>query len=757
VNTQITRMLSSPLFAPSGATRPFFNPFAISASVRCGFLAGLAFASFVSQASSQDAEVIPPEAIVVKYSFDDGNATDTSGGGNDGTVVDAATSEGKVGGALEFDGSDDTYVEVPDLGEHEDVTVAAWIKMTGSVGTWRAIYNVNGWSPGWVHHQLYPDDRMGFSINGNPGSGNQFSASTYDDTMLDEWHHSAVVYSSAAGVIRFYLDGELEKESDWPGGSAVLTPARIGGWDGGGRGFEGSIDEFTILNVAADDDQVRSLAGVSAPRALAEFSFEDGTATDTSGNEKNATLVGAKTVTGEDFAGTALEFDGSDGQYLEVPDLGSADEVTIAMWFKSTGRVGEWRALYNADGWSEGWVHHQIPPNNKISFALNGNDGDQSGTTDFDASQLGIWHHSAVVYSALEQKIRFYLNGQLESEVDWGGNTTVLGPARIGSWDGGGRGFEGLIDDVVIWRTAASARQVASIMGDDRKPRPEGIVIAAYSFDDGTASDASGSGNDALVVEASTADGKFGQALEFDGSDQVYVETPDLGEHEELTIAAWFKMSGRTEDWRVIYNVNGWSPGWVHHQIRPNNLMGFSLNANAGGGDQSGEMLFDSQELEVWHHSAVVYSAIEQSIQFYVDGELDAEAAWGGNPAILTEGRIGGWDGGGRGFEGLIDEVAFLGYAATADEVKALMENGLFGSDTFQINTLNFVPASNGTASYTEFSWESQPGANYVIETSPALTDWEELTDGFMSQGDETTYRHENPAGLIRYYRVREE
>ena len=119
---------------------------------------------------------------------------------------------------------------------------------------------------------------MGFSINANPGGGNQFGASTYDDVILDEWHHSAVVYSSSDGVIRFYLDGELDRESEWPGSPAVLGTARIGGWDGGGRGFEGSIDEFVILSIAATDDQVRTLAGRyrfrrKPDRSLAPISF----------------------------------------------------------------------------------------------------------------------------------------------------------------------------------------------------------------------------------------------------------------------------------------------------------------------------------------------------------------------------------------------------------------------------------------------------------------------------------------------------
>ena len=544
---------SYPIFSQKG-----FGGILVGAILSLCGLGGL-----IIQSAAQGINEIPPEAYVVKYSFDDGNATDLSPNGDDGVIEGATTGEGKVGGALVFDGSDFNYVTVPDLGVYDQATVTAWIKVSGRVGDWRAIYNVDGWDTGWMHHQLYPDNRMGFSINGNPNEASQFSTSTYDETVLDEWHHSAVVYDTTEGVVRFYLDGELDREVSWLGGAAVLAPARIGNWDGGGRGFQGTIDEFAILNIAATADQVRNLAGVSGPIPLAEYSFDSGAATDESGNGKDATIVGARTATGELFEGLALEFDGSDSQYLEIPDLGTAEEFTIAMWIKPTGRVDDWRTLYSVNGWSEGWVHYQIAPDNGISLSISGNTGGdtQSSTTNFDAGQLDLWYHTAVAYSSLEQKVRFYLDGQLESEADWGGNSGTLGPARIGGWDGGGRGFQGLIDEVTIWKTAANERQVANLMGDARLPRPTGTVIAAYSFDDGTAADSSGNANDGMVFGAVPAAGKFGEALEFDGSDDSFITTPDLGSMTELTVATWFKMTGRTEDWRVLYSVNSWRRG----------------------------------------------------------------------------------------------------------------------------------------------------------------------------------------------------
>ena len=108
-------------------------------------------------------------------------------------------------------------------------------------------------------------------------------------------------------------------------------------------------------------------------------------------------------------------------------------------------------------------------------------------------------------------------------------------------------------------------------------------------------------------------------------------------------------------------------------------------------------------------------------------------------------------------FEGLLDEVIFLGFAATEREIVELMENGLSPTGIFQIREISHTPAIDGAAGFVELTWESRNGASYAIETSPDLREYEELTDGFESQGEETTFKHESPAGPARYYRLREE
>ena len=594
-------------------------------------LAGICLSLFTGSANALD-----PATIHAGWSFDAGTAVDDSGNGHDATMVGVTPVAGKVGGALQFDGSDDSFVETPEMGELEEFTISAWVKVTGRDGAWRAIFNVDGWSQGYLHHQIYPDGRLGFSVHSNSGGNDTFAAEIFDEEVLDTWIHSTVVYSASEATIRFYRNGELDQETDWGGNPVVLDPGRIGGWDSGGRPFEGCIDEVVILNVAASEEVVKELAGggsvfsgpIPEDAYIIRYPFDDGTAVDVSGNGEDGEIVGATAAEGK--MGGGLAFDGSDESYVAVPELGEHDDVTVAAWVRMTGRIGSWRAIYNVDGWSQGYIHHQIYTDGRLGFSIHSNDGgnDSFGAARFDDAALGTWIHSAVVYSGSEGSIKFYRNGVLDQESDWGGNPAVLDPARIGSWDGGGRGFEGEIDEFTLLNIAATEEQIAFLAGTDT-PLPR--EVAMYSFDDGSGKDGGPGGNDAAIIQARTVTGELfeGRALELDGTDGSYLEVPDLGTAKNVTIAAWFKMTGKADEWRALYTVNGWSDGWVHHQISPANKIGFSINGNTGGNDKLGNATLDAAQLNIWHHSAVVYDGEARKIRFYLDGRLDSESDWG--------------------------------------------------------------------------------------------------------------------------------
>ena len=86
--------------------------------------------------------------LVLHYKFDETSGTtaaDSSGNGNTGTLTNMAGTEwtaGKVGGALDFDGSND-YVDLGNgLADNMgDVTFSSWIYREGSTKTFGEIFS----------------------------------------------------------------------------------------------------------------------------------------------------------------------------------------------------------------------------------------------------------------------------------------------------------------------------------------------------------------------------------------------------------------------------------------------------------------------------------------------------------------------------------------------------------------------------------------------------------------------------------------
>ena len=201
------------------------------------------------------------------------------------------------------------------------------------------------------------------------------------------------------------------------------------------------------------------------------------------------------------------------------------------------------------------------------------------------------------------------------------------------------------------------------------------MVAAAWLFE-GNAEDFSGNGFDGDLQGGKFVEGKFGQAIELNGTNEWINIAERIGSFEEITFTHWVLSTGRLNGWRVFFNNNGWKGGDIHYQLHPNNKVEFSINGNTGGNDAFADFAFTTEQLNKWVHVATAYSATEKKIRFYINGELDAERDWGGNPGVLDPGRIGDW-GNSRQWQGLIDEFIIFNAALDVADVQSVMNDGL--------------------------------------------------------------------------------
>jgi len=208
-------------------------------------------------------------------------------------------------------------------------------------------------------------------------------------------------------------------------------------------------------------------------------------------------------------------------------------------------------------------------------------------------------------------------------------------------------------------------------------------IVGAWLFDETggkVAKDSSENGNDGdLVGGAKWVKGKFGNAIELNGKD-AWVTVPEIGPLEDFTLLKWFNSTGRVGMWRCFFNRDGWAPGFVHYQFRPDNKMEMAIHSNnpvRHPGWLNSAFTADKNILNEWFHIAVAYSSNEESVRVYFDGELDAEGKWGPLPGEFGPGRIGSWDGGGREWEGMFDEMILFDVALAEADIQMLMEDGL--------------------------------------------------------------------------------
>lgn len=204
------------------------------------------------------------------------------------------------------------------------------------------------------------------------------------------------------------------------------------------------------------------------------------------------------------------------------------------------------------------------------------------------------------------------------------------------------------------------------------------MIVAAWLFD-GDAKDISANEFNGELQGGKFVDGKIGKAIELNGTNEWVNINKAMGSFEEVTFTYWVKSTGREGQWRVFFNTNGWKAGDIHYQLHPDNKkVEFSINGNPGGNDSFANYVLAGDEMNKWVHIATAYSAKEKKIRFYINGELDIENNWGGNPGVLDPGRIGDW-GGSRQWQGLLDEFAIFNTVLSEGDIKSVMNDGLEG------------------------------------------------------------------------------
>jgi hypothetical protein len=211
-------------------------------------------------------------ALVLAYAFDTGSgttATDASGNGNHGTIVNAAWSaSGHTSNALSFDGAGD-YVSFPTLGIFG--AGASWTMMA-----WVYLNNIDAVNRQVVHPRAEKDvslayrNNVRFGAGFNTGAGAQYAISTTVPAATT-WYHIAAVWNNGANTIGIAVNGTTEATIALGTPQSLTDTNAVGGIISGSPSqyWDGLIDDVRIFNEALSDASITTYMNTPVEAAAA--------------------------------------------------------------------------------------------------------------------------------------------------------------------------------------------------------------------------------------------------------------------------------------------------------------------------------------------------------------------------------------------------------------------------------------------------------------------------------------------------------
>ena len=200
-------------------------------------------------------------SLVGYWKFDEGSGTtaaDSSGNGNDGTLVNGPTwiADGKYGGALKFDGVND-YVYVRDsdtLDVTNNFTIEHWFRPNSSINQWDTVTKSVG-GGNYEPFRINPANQSQLCFQWSNTSQRNFTCFTVN-FVTGAWHHIAVTFVNGNVSLYFngtYVDSQTALFTSIYASTGYLF---IGTRNGGSNWVNGTIDEVRIYNRALSAEEI---------------------------------------------------------------------------------------------------------------------------------------------------------------------------------------------------------------------------------------------------------------------------------------------------------------------------------------------------------------------------------------------------------------------------------------------------------------------------------------------------------------------
>ncbi len=195
-----------------------------------------------------------------------------------GAIVGCRWAEGRWRGkaALEFKRrTDRVRITVP--GEHDQLTLMAWVRIDGFDRPLNSLMLSDGWHPGGLHWQVRQSGELILGTKGDgESSGHYQSAPVLGQAQLGQWLHLAASYGGPGGEVVHFVNGEAVAREPVRDHSTISVPrGELGNWSATDwsqqsaadiRNLNGRMDEFLVFSTALDEEGVRAVFEKGRPR-----------------------------------------------------------------------------------------------------------------------------------------------------------------------------------------------------------------------------------------------------------------------------------------------------------------------------------------------------------------------------------------------------------------------------------------------------------------------------------------------------------
>ncbi len=509
-----------------------------------------------------------------------GTVYDLSPNSYNGTNSGATATEGKIGAAMSFDGSNDKVTTTADMIGTGNDSVSAWIYKDGN---------------GEGIQNIIANGRFMFYEYNNKlnlaSDASTVASSAVSSIALNTWYHAVVTRTSAGGA-NFYINGVVSGTADQSSGTpqAGITNIIIGNDEATSRTFDGIIDEVRVYNRVLTTAEITALYQERNKKIIFNAQSDDG-------------LIAHFPLSSDTL----------------VPNEVLAGNGDFESW--TSGTPPGWTAL-TQDGTSTATPENSDAQGGVKSLRLtvDGSDSAAGVYSTTDNFTTGGSYRITLWAKRLTGAGGFYLRTHYADDT---GSLTLANSttAATASWAKYTFNFTATAADNGLIVNRAGGASTITLLDD----------IRVYDLTKGKVRDLSSSGLMGTITPGASAGfvtdqhNVAGRAYDFDGADTKIDTGSDWIGTQAISVSAWIYLDSYGEggtDGRFITNASG-SSGLIISFVSSNSGRLF-LRSDTGTNIFSAN---GSIPLSQWLHIVITRASGTNGIaNFYVNGVLSGTA-----------------------------------------------------------------------------------------------------------------------------------